>query len=312
MKADPERGNILTAGAVAMALTVIVLNVRFDEEWGVGIHLVYSAAAAALAIALTLSVPAGAGRPPTWHSTLFVVSFVLAFAALANLADVLGADGDFSSGTIVWVGLLLAGMMFWFARVYDSGIAALLDALTTLVVVVAFVDWVFDPDEINTFRWVLLFTAVGLAAYGLMGGEEERHRRVGWVNASGVAVLGIAGTYGIEAFGGLFEGGGVESGTGWELVLLVGGAALIAYSATSLRSGPAYLGVANLFAFVILAAAADEDGPSLVGWPLVLLLATAVLLVLALRPDGRTPAAGVGGPVTGAPPDEAPTAVQQP
>lgn len=305
LKADPERGNLLTAGAVAMALTVVVLNVRFDDEWGVGVHLVYSALAAALAIALTLSVPGGAGRPPVWHSTLIVVSFVLAFAALANLADVLGAEGeDLSSGTLVWVGLLLASLMFWLARTYDSGIAALLDALTTLVVVIAFVDWVFDPDEITTFRWVLLVTALAMAAYGLMGGEEERHRRVGWVNASGVAVLSIAGTYGIEAFGGLFEGGDVEAGTGWELVLLAGGAALVAYGATFLRSGPAYLGVANLFAFLVLAAAASDDGPSLVGWPLVLLLATAALLGLALRPDERRPATR--------PPDEAPTTVQGP
>ena len=303
-RADPERGSLVAAAAVALALTVIVLNVRFDDEWGVGVHLVYSAAAAALALALTFSVPAGAGKPPMWHSTLFVVSFVLAFAALANLADALGADGDLSSGTIVWVGLLLASLMFWLARTYDSGIAALLDALTTLVVVIAFVDWVFDPDEITTFRWVLLVTALAMAAYGLMGGEEERHRRVGWVNASGVAVLSIAGTYGIEAFGGLFEGGGVEAGTGWELVLLAGGAALIAYGATFLRSGPVYLGVANLFAFLVLAAAASDDGPSLVGWPLVLLPATAALVGLALRPDERRPAAR--------PPDEAPTTVQRP
>ena len=312
LRADPERGSILTAGAVALALTVIVLNVRFDDEWGVGVHLVYSALAAALAIALTLSVPAGAARPPAWHSTLFVVSFVLGFSALANLADALGGDGDLSSGTIVWVGLLLAGLMFWFARAYDSGIASLLDALTTLVVVIAFVDWVFDPEGANTFRWVLLFTAVGLAAYGLMGGEEERHRRVGWVNAAGVAVLGIAGTYAIEALEGLFGDAQVEAGAGWELVLLAGGAALIAYTALYLRSGPAYLGVANLFAFVVLGATASDDGPSLVGWPLVLLLATAALLALALRPDGRTPATGTGAPVAGAPPDEAPTTVQRP
>ena len=283
-RADPARGSLVGAAAVALALTVVVLNVRFEDEWGVGVHLVYSAAAAALALALTFSVPAGAGKPPIWHSTLFVVSFVLAFAALANLADVLGADGDLSSGTIVWVGLVLASLMFWLARTYDSGVSALLDALTTLVVVVAFVDWAFDPDEINTFRWVLLFTAVGLAAYGHLGHGEERHRGVGWVNASGVAVLAIAGTYGIEAFSGLFEGGDVEAATGWELVILAGAAALIAYAAAYIRSGPAYLGVANLFAFVVLAAAPSDDGPSLVGWPLLLLLVTAGLVALALRP----------------------------
>ena len=58
-------------------------------------------------------------------------------------------------------------------------------------------------------------------------------------------------------------------------MLLAGGAALIAYTAAFARSGPAYLGVANLFAFVLLAGAASDDGPSLVGWPLLLLLGTA-------------------------------------
>ena len=144
----------------------------------------------------------------------------------------------------------------------------------------------FDPDGAGTFRWVLLFTAAGLAAYGLMGGDEERHRRVGYVNGAGVALLAIALTYGIESLGGIFGGGGsgVEAGTGWELVLLAGGAALIAYTAAFARSGPAYLGLANLFAFVILAGAASNDGPSLVGWPLLLLLGTAGLLAVALRP----------------------------
>ena len=51
--------------------------------------------------------------------------------------------------------------MFWLAHRYDSGIAALLDAITTVVTVVAFVDWAFDPDGAGTFRWVLLFTAMG-------------------------------------------------------------------------------------------------------------------------------------------------------
>ena len=56
-------------------------------------------------------------------------------------------------------------------------------------------------------------------------------------------------------------------------MLVAGGAALIAYTAAFARSGPAYLGVANLLAFVILAGQASDDGPSLVGWPLLLLLA---------------------------------------
>ena len=94
----------------------------------------------------------------------------------------------------------------------------------------------------------------------------------------------------------------VDAGTGWELVMLAGGAALIAYTAAYGRSGPAYLGVANLLAFIVLSAAPDEDGASLVGWPLILLLVTAGLLVMALRRD--TPPTGPVAPATsaGAPP----------
>ena len=75
---------------MALVLTVNLVNLRFEDEWGIGVHFAYSALAAALVIALTLSVPPGPGRPPIWHSTLIVASFVLAFGALLNLADVLG------------------------------------------------------------------------------------------------------------------------------------------------------------------------------------------------------------------------------
>jgi len=220
----------------------------------------------------------------------FIASVVQVVARIANSAAAtptrVGSSAPVGSGTVFWIAFLLASLMFWLARRYDSGIAALLDALTTLVMVIAFVDWAFDPDGAGTFRWVLLFTAIGAAAYGLMGADEERHRRVGWVNAAGVALLGIALTYAIEALQDIIGSGGsgVEAGTGWELVLLGGGAALIAYTAAFARSGPAYLGVANLFAFVILAGQASDDGPSLLGWPLLLLLGTAALLAVALRP----------------------------
>ena len=81
--------------------------------------------------------------------------------------------------------------------------------------------------------------------------------------------------------GGVFsELGGVASigpraaGWGWELVLLAGGAALIAYSVVAGQAGPGYLGALNLFSFGLLAAVPGEDGASLIGWPLVLIIAT--------------------------------------
>ncbi|MGH3992669.1 MAG: hypothetical protein ACRDSN_09445, partial [Pseudonocardiaceae bacterium] len=158
LRPDPRRGELIGAGAVALAVAVALLNLRFEEEWGVGVHFVYSALSAALVIALAAMADRTAGGPPPrWHSVLFVVSFVLLLFALGNLADLLSSgDGVDSSGTVVWVGLVLMALMGWFSVRFDSGISTLIAALTFLVVLVAFVDWVFSPDGSATFRWILL------------------------------------------------------------------------------------------------------------------------------------------------------------
>jgi hypothetical protein len=48
----PHRGDVVAAGAVALAALVALLQVRFDETWGKGVHLLYAAAALALVATL--------------------------------------------------------------------------------------------------------------------------------------------------------------------------------------------------------------------------------------------------------------------
>ena len=43
----PHRGDVVAAGAVALAALVALLQVRFDDAWGKGVHFVYAAAALA-------------------------------------------------------------------------------------------------------------------------------------------------------------------------------------------------------------------------------------------------------------------------
>ena len=300
LRPDPRRGELIGAGAVALTIAVALLNFRFEDEWGVGVHFVYSALAAALVIALAaLADPVPGGPPPRWHSALLALSFILLLLALANLADLLGSDGRLEgSGTVVWVGVLLIALMAWFSIRFDSGISTLLAALTFVVVLLSFVDWAFSPEESATFRWVLLAGAIALVAFAARGPDRGPHHTVGYVNAAGVALLGIALVYGLEGFGALFfgAGGSIDADTGWELVLLAGGFALIAYSVWAHQSGPAYLGLLNLTAFVLLAYGAAEDGPSLIGWPIVMLLLAAALLAAGLRRD------------VGPPPDRSPEA----
>ena len=43
----PHRGDVVAAGAVALAALVALLQVRFDDTWSNGIHFVYAPTAAA-------------------------------------------------------------------------------------------------------------------------------------------------------------------------------------------------------------------------------------------------------------------------
>jgi hypothetical protein len=83
------------------------------------------------------------------------------------------------------------------------------------------------------------------------------------------------------------DGGGESAGWGWELIVIGAAFALILYAARERQAGPAYLGALNLLAFVLLAAAPGEDGPSLIGWPLVLLVVAGTLIAAALRDPRR-------------------------
>ena len=76
------------------------------------------------------------------------------------------------------------------------------------------------------------------------------------VNAAGLAVLAIALTGccpALSSFASPFGGDPDEIlPDGWELVVFAAGCGLVAYGAVDRAPGPAYLGVANLAAFVRL------------------------------------------------------------
>ena len=77
--------------------------------------------------------------------------------------------------------------------------------------------------------------------------------------------------------------------SGWELLLLGAGWGLIAYAGVDREPGPGYLGFFVLASFVLIAGP-DVTDPSILGWPLVLLLlAGGVLLVIGLRPRRELP-----------------------
>lgn len=296
LRIHPHRGDIVAAGVVVLALFALLTLGRFAEEWSDVPRLLFAAAIAAVVVALALQADAGDGVPRPYESVVYVASFVLVVVAISQLATVLGADGG-SSGTVVWVGLLVLAWCAYLARARNSAIMTLLGALTAVVVVVAFVDWVFGPDSIATFRWVLLLCALALTLGAVQRRDAARRHAVSLVDAVGITMLAIGGTLlldivvsaiGIGFFG---DEAGVPDGgpLGWELVLLAFGFGLIAYGCVDRERVPAFLGVLVLGVFLVLAVIPGEDGPSLIGWPIVLLAMAAGLLAIGLRPRQDLP-----------------------
>ena len=117
-----------------------------------------------------------------------------------------------------------------------------------------------------------------------------------YVAAAGVSVIASYYTTGLTF---VFSGGESGLGWGWELITLLEGIALAAYAALRLERGPGYLAffVLGLFAVSAAVVSTEESGfifegdepvveePSvtLVGWPLVLMIATVVAAAAGLR-----------------------------
>jgi hypothetical protein len=289
LRTDDDRGPMVAAGLVTLAVAVFLIDIRFTTDWSAGGRLVVTALPAVLALGVAWFAPQ-VEVPPPWLSAILVAELVLVLLALGNLADALGANGQFStSGSLTWVGLLVTILAVVSSRRHNSAVMALLAGLVGTVTLLAAVDWIFDlGSPLRTFRWLLMLTAILLGAGGMAVRATRPRHGVALVNAAGLVTLGLALTFAVGAIASPF-GGGATAGWGWELFVLLVGAALVGFAMANKEPGPGYLGGVVLLAFVLMAANSGES-PSLVGWPLVLLLVATALLALGLRPRARTSA----------------------
>jgi hypothetical protein len=289
-----HRGPLIAAGAVTLSVGVALALGRLQPASG-WVLLVTGALAAAW---LWLGLQGADGAPPPAFASVLLFTGLAAFAlALLSLADVLGAD-ELGSGTLTWTSALLAVVATAVSRRRSSAVAALIAALAGGLALLAAWDWIFDPEGVTPFRWLLLLLAF---AYGLaslpMRGTSLRHAEQ-MVNAAGTAILAIPL---IAIPGSLF--GTPELPGFWELVILVAGLSLVAYAAADRAPGPGYLGAANLAAFVIIAGAGSE---SLLWWPLLLIVIGAAGLLAGLRPRRPLPPE----PASSTRPDDLPLTVR--
>jgi hypothetical protein len=286
----PHRGDVVAAGAVALAALVLLLQLRFDATWAVGVHFVYAAAAFGFVGTLALRAPREGDTLRAYQSALLAATFALAVPTLARLAQVLGADGLDSAGTLAWVGGVLAGLGFAMAGARGSALCVLLGAVSAVVAVVAFIDWAFSPHGFETARWVLLVLVGALALATVAQRDLHPERAVALADAGGLTALALALTFAIEPF--LADIVGPGAGAGWEMFLYACGFGLCAFSAVDRAPGPGWIGVAVLVVTTVVAAGGKT---TLLGWPLVLAIGAGALLAIGLRPSRPLPPAPTEG-----------------
>jgi hypothetical protein len=292
LRPKPFRGDVIAAGVVVLTTLVWVVAARFDAAWGPGAHLAYATVAWAFVVVMAVLAPMEGAAPRAYQSVLFVASLALLAVVLDELGELLGARGAASSaGNVTWTFAVLCGASLAFAIRRNSAVCTLLGSIAGGVAVLAAVDWIWSPDGLATFRWVLLALMV---VYGFLAiGQRDRRLRhgVALIDAAGLAVAAISASFVVvDVLGGEGDEPITGVGWGWELLILATGFGLIAYSSVDRQPGPAYLGVLNLGAFaVITALGVTREGATLLGWPIALALMAAVLLAIGLRPTTPAP-----------------------
>jgi hypothetical protein len=291
---DAERGNTVAAGGVLLAVAIAMLDARLDASWANGVHLIVDGAAFAFLFGLALRSPLPA-RPLAYQSTLILSALGLLVLVLDRLAQVLGADAPFTtSGTLMWMAAIFALAAAYSARRFLSLGCAVLAGIGLAGFVVAFVDWAFDPSGLTTFRWVLFLLVVAFGAYAARApvGEGEGYATPA-VDVAGLLLIALAATFlaslVVAAVNPLSAFGGAEFhvGFGWKAILVIGSLAVIAYAAMTRERGPGWIGFVALLLTILIIANPTASDRTLVGWPLVLLLAAGAAFAMGL--GGRPP-----------------------
>lgn len=317
LRAQPQRADLLAAGGVLLAVAIVLLSERMGRTWGKGIILLVNAVPAGLLLAMGLGTEPGwregaDRRPRAAVGVLLLAGFVLAVIATGELARVLGARSAFgSAGSTFWVSAVLAAGALVLWRLRAVAFLVLVACIFGGLSLLAFARFAAHASGLGTYRALLVFLVFVFAGAHLATREGPRRREsVLLVDAAGLAALTLAltlvtrvlgaalSTFGSTSAAGALGGAGTGGSTGWELVVLVLGCGLVAFAAIEREPGPGILGFLTLTLFAVLAGIPSSLNPSLVGWPLALLVLAVVVIGAALRPSRPLPPepGGLGGP----------------
>lgn len=283
-----HRGNTLAAGVVV--LTAFVVEAELRPGPGLGLRLALTAVLALLAGLGALGSPIDDDGPRTYQELLLALTALAVAASAAHLAALLGLldGGRPGAGEVAAIAAVGAAVGLGLARARQAtlvlGIGA---AFGVVALVAATAAWWPGDSPLRGVRLVLLGTMIVLAL-GVAVRIDGRYRQaVVLADVLAIAVVLLAASFLLESIPGATDALGLPAGSdgdagwAWQLLLVVSGFALVGLGTTLREGGPGWLGALGLVA-ALAVLAHDEHG--LGGWPLILLLAGLILVVVALRP----------------------------
>jgi hypothetical protein len=310
----PFRGDLIAAGAIPLAVGVVLIDLRMDGTWSAGARAALLGAVAVLLLTLAWRAPVEATNPRAYVSVLLITAFPVAARALAAVDGALGARPG-SAGALLWTALVLGGVYLVLAVRRNSAICTLLASVTFVVALLASWEWLFAPQWANAARWLSLVAVVALGLGVVALRDRHRAHAAALADAAGLTALHLGLSLAAESTGDVvwaayaripythdvgwtsyvplsdtgsrvFEFPDVSTPAwGWMLALLAIGFALVGYGAVDRERGPVWLGAFVLLSFAITAA----SHASLLWWPVLLVALGLAALVAGLRPTTPTP-----------------------
>jgi len=304
---DPARGGVFAAGGIMLAVGITMTDTRLDVAWSNGVHLIVALFGFALVFGIAMLSPLPE-RPLAYQAVLSLSGLALLVLVLDRLARVFGVHSPFTTtGTILWMSAVFTLIAALGALRFQSLACGLLAGLGASAFVLSFVDKAFNPSGVTTFRWVLFLLALGFAAAALvLRASPWSGYAVPAVDVSGLMLVGLGGTFVvtqlIARINPLATGATTaHPGFGWKAILVLGSLGLLLYAAFTRERGPGFVGLLSTL-ITILVVAGTSPNPSIVGWPLILLLGAAAAFGIGLAPGGRSPGAAPRTPPPGPPP----------
>jgi len=272
---------LIAAGAFAMAVGAWLAQTRLDTS-DFYVLLVSLAFLAPVAYALSVTTDRSDRRAQAVLVGSLILLITSSAGALANLLS----SGDEPSDAITTLTLAaITGTAAYIARREDSGLATLLAGIGAISTAFYAVYWIADPEKLSAYRWVAFLLVLGLTwVASVFVREGSTHHGTAAVEAAGVALLVLTVLLGYEYFAsGLASFFAPDGGDGspsqlWNLVPLLGAAALVAYGVYAPAPGASLLGVLAASGFTVL-----EFNGNLLGWPLILGVGGAAAILYAIQ-----------------------------